>query len=109
MKVDPSNQYQKEAWLFGYLRRFRTMIRGNTQESPSGQIMTLESLLARHDIKPSDKVFVEEWTDGIFIRKQKATIWDFVGNIKATGSVEEERESMIEAAIAHAIGEDEKA
>ena len=86
------------------------MIRGNSaaQESPPGQIMTLESLWARHDMKPDDKVFVEEWTDGIFIRKQKATIWDFIGKIKSTGSVEEERESMIEAAIAHAIGEDER-
>ena len=87
------------------------MIRENSavRESPSGQIMTLESLLARHDMKPADKVFVEEWTDGIFIRKQKAAIWDFVGKIKATGSAEEERESMIEAAVAHAMGEDEKA
>ncbi|MCL2010896.1 MAG: hypothetical protein FWG71_10205 [Synergistaceae bacterium] len=45
---------------------------------------------------------------GIFIRKKKAVIWDFVGKIKATGSVEEERESMIEAAIVHAMGEEEK-
>jgi hypothetical protein len=37
------------------------------------------------------------------------TIWDFVGKIKATGSAEEERESMIEAAVAHAIDEDEEA
>jgi hypothetical protein len=65
--------------------------------------------LLKHDIKPTDKVFVEEWPDGIFIRKQKVTIWDFVGKVKATGSVEEERESMIEAAVAHAIGDDEKA
>ena len=75
---------------------------------PPSQMMTIEGLLSRHDMKLDDSIFVEEWPDGIFIRKKKAVIWDFVGKIKATGSVEEERESMIEAAIAHAMGEDEK-
>ena len=70
-------------------------------------MMTIEKFLAKHDMKPDDSVLVEEWPDGIFIRRKKATIWDFVGKIKATGSVEEERESMIEAAIAHAMCESE--
>ena len=74
-----------------------------------GQMMTtIKKLLLKHDMKLDDSIFVEEWPDGIFIRKQKATIWDFVGKIKATGSIEEERESMIEAAVAHAMGESEK-
>jgi hypothetical protein len=59
-------------------------------------------------MQSAGKVLSEEWPNEMFIRKQKATIWDFVGKIKATGSVEEEKESMIEAAIAHAMGEDEK-
>ena len=72
------------------------------------QTMTIERLLIKHDMKLNDSILVEEWPSGIFIRKKKATIWDFVGKIKANGSVEEERESMIEAAIAHAIGDGEK-
>jgi hypothetical protein len=44
----------------------------------------------------------------ILTPKRKPTIWDFVGQIKAAGSIEEERESMIEAAVAHAMGEDEE-
>jgi hypothetical protein len=73
------------------------MTKGNTaaQELPPGQIMTLEKLLVRHDMKPTDSLFVEEWPDGIFIRKQKVSIWDLAGKIKASGSVEEEREYMI--------------
>ena len=74
---------------------------------PPSQMMTIEKLLARHDMKLDDSILVEELADGIFIRKNKASIWDFVGKIKATGSVEEERESMIEAAVAHAMGDDE--
>ena len=74
---------------------------------PPSQMMTIEKLLAKNDMKLDDSIFVEEWPDGIFIRRKKATIWDFVGKIKATGSVEEERESMIEASIAHAMGDRE--
>ena len=80
----------------------------NTAVTPPSQMITIEKLLIKHDMKLDDSILVEEWSDGIFIRKKKATIWDFVGKIKATGSVEEERESMIEAAVAHAMGESEK-
>jgi len=75
---------------------------------PTSQMMTIGRLLIKHDMKLDDSIFVEEWPEGIFIRRKKATIWDFVGKIKANGSVEDERESMIEAAVAHAIGESEK-
>jgi len=76
--------------------------------TPASQIMTIGRLLIKHDMKPDDSIFVEEWPDGIFIRRKKASIWDFVGKIKATGSVEEERESMIETAVAHAMGNSEE-
>ena len=76
--------------------------------TPTSQMMTTEKLLSKHDMKLDDSIFVEEWPDGMFIRRKKATIWDFVGKIKATGSVEEERESMIEAAIDHTIGNNEE-
>jgi len=76
--------------------------------TPLGQMMTIEGLLIKHDMKLDDSILVEEWPDGIFIHKKKVTIWDFVGKIKATGSVEEEKKSMIEAAVAHAMGEDDK-
>jgi hypothetical protein len=36
------------------------------RELPPGQMMTLEKLLVRHDMKPTDEVFVEERPDGIF-------------------------------------------
>ena len=72
--------------------------------SPS-KMMTIENLLIKNDMKLDESVFVEERPDGIFIRRKKNTIWDFVGKIKAAGSVEEERESMIEAAVAHAMGD----
>ena len=73
--------------------------------TPPSQTMTIENLLIKNDMKLDESVFVEERPDGIFIRRKKNTIWDFVGKIKATGSVEEERESMIEAAVAHAMGD----
>jgi hypothetical protein len=73
--------------------------------TPPSQTMTIENLLIKNDMKLDESVFVEERPDGIFIRRKKNTIWDFVGKIKATGSVEEERESMIEAVVAHAIGD----
>ena len=76
--------------------------------TPSSQTMTIKRLLIKHDMKLDDPIFVEELPDGIFIRKKKTTIWDFVGKIKAAASVEEERESMIEAAVAHAMGEGDK-
>ena len=75
---------------------------------PPSQMITIENLLLKHDMKLDDSIFVEEWPDGIFIRRKKNTIWDFVGKIRATGSVEEERESMIEAAVAHAMGNSEE-
>jgi hypothetical protein len=75
---------------------------------PQSEIMAIERLLLKHDIKLDDSTLIEVWPNGIFIHKKKATIWDFVGKIKAIGSIEEEREAMIEAAVAHAMGEDEE-
>ena len=76
-----------------------------TKTTPS--LKTIEGLLLKHNIKLDSDIFIEEWPDGIFIRKKKATIWDFAGKIKAEGSVEEERESMLDAAVAHAMGDSE--
>ena len=76
--------------------------------TPTSQMMTIRKLLSKHDMKLDDSIFVEEWPDGMFLRKKKASIWDFVGKIQATGSIEEERESMIEAAVAHAMGDSEE-